>query len=195
MSQTPRTSIAEQKEPTETSQPHRIGRRKRLDAFERGITGGHHIGHLPVYVQEIEGWSFRRCRCGFGLALTPSGAIWWLKTTKDATEINSFKSLLRALSSNCWAHPRPEPLKNAVISAPAIAAIVAEPHQPSASDSAISTAPHPALLKTRSESKAKSEDTASMPPVEKPPPAKQRRVYVPNNTTRTTRARQNPSGR
>jgi hypothetical protein len=35
--------------------PHLIGHRKKFDAFERDLTGGHHIGHLPVYVVEIEG--------------------------------------------------------------------------------------------------------------------------------------------
>ena len=33
----------------ETTDLDRMGRRKKLDAFERGITSGHHIGHLPVY--------------------------------------------------------------------------------------------------------------------------------------------------
>jgi hypothetical protein len=93
--------IPEKEEPMDTPDPHRISSRKRFDAFERGITGGHHIGHLPVYVHEIEGWTFRRCRCGFSLALTPSGAIWWLRTTKEAMEINSLKSLLRALRTDC----------------------------------------------------------------------------------------------
>ena len=31
----------------EATELDRMGRRKTLDAFERGITGGHHIGHLP----------------------------------------------------------------------------------------------------------------------------------------------------
>jgi len=52
-------------------------------------------------VVAIEGWTFRRCRCGFSLALTPGGAIWWLRTTKEAMEIKNFKTLLRALNSNC----------------------------------------------------------------------------------------------
>jgi hypothetical protein len=178
----------------DTPNPHQIGHRKKFEAFERDVTGGHHIGHL-VYVLEIEGWTFRRCRCGFSLALTPSGAIWWLRTTKDAMAITNFKSLLRALNSNCWAHPRPEPLKNAVISPPEIAEIAAETREPPASESAISTAPRRAPLKTRSEPKMKSKETAPMPRVEKPPPTKQRRTYVPSDTTWTTRARQNPSGR
>jgi hypothetical protein len=69
-------SIPEKEEPMDTPDPHRISSRKKFDAFEQGITDGHHIGHLPVYVLEIEGWTFRRCRCGFSLALTlaaPSG--------------------------------------------------------------------------------------------------------------------------
>jgi len=95
--------------------PEPTGRRQRLEAFESEITGGRHTGHLAVYVQEIEGWIFRRCRCGFSLALTPNRTIWWLKITKETVEIDSFKSLLRALNSNCWAHPRPAPLKHGVI--------------------------------------------------------------------------------
>ena len=180
----------------DTPDPHRMTPRKKFDAFEQGITGGHHIGHLPVYVHEIEGWTFRRCRCGFSLALTPSGAIWWLRTTKEAVAINSFKSLLRALNSNCWAHPRPKPLQNAVIAAPAIAEIAAEPPNPPASDPAISTASRPASLEKQSEPQAKSNQVpAPMPRVETPPPAKQRRTYVPTNTARTMRVRQNSPSR
>jgi hypothetical protein len=194
-------SIPEKEAPMDTPDPHRISSRKKFDALEQGITGGHHIGHLPVYVLEIEGWTFRRCRCGFSLALTPSGAIWWLRTTKEAMEINSFKSLLRALRSDCWAHPRPKPLTNAVIAAPAIAEIAAEPPNPPASDPAISTATigtasRRTSLEKQSEPKAKSnEEPAPMPQVEKPPPAKQRRTYVPNTPARTMRVRPNPTGR
>jgi hypothetical protein len=39
----------------ETPEPDRIGRRKQLAAFEKAVTGGYDVGHLPVYVQEIEG--------------------------------------------------------------------------------------------------------------------------------------------
>jgi hypothetical protein len=44
----------------EAPAPYQIGHCKKFDAFERDLTGGHHIGHLPVYVDELEGWSFRR---------------------------------------------------------------------------------------------------------------------------------------
>jgi hypothetical protein len=197
MSQRQRNSIAENEESLEEAPaPHLIGHRKKFDAFERDITGGHHIGHLPVYVVEIEGWTFRRCRCGFSLALTPSGAIWWLRTTKDAMEIKSFKSLLRALNSNCWAHPLPEPVKDAVISPPAIAQIAAETREPPATESAISTVPPPASSETHSKSKAKDNAVpAPKPLIENPPPVKRRRTYVPNDTMRTTHARPNPARR
>ena len=101
MHETPHDSIIDDKELMEAPSPALRGRRKKFDDFERAITGGHHIGHLPVYVMAIEGWNFRRCRCGFALALTPGGAIWWLRTTKDSMAINSFKALLRALNFNC----------------------------------------------------------------------------------------------
>jgi hypothetical protein len=188
--------IMEDEEPMEAPAPHQIGHRKKFEAFERDITGGHHIGHLPVYVDELEGWTLRRCRCGFSLALTPSGAIWWLRTTKAVKQLDSFKALLRALNSNCWAHPRPGPVKQAAITAPAAAVVEAESPEPPASDPAINAAPPPASLATPSEPQAASKGvTAPMPPVEKPPPAKRRKTYVPDNTMRTTRARRNPPGR
>jgi hypothetical protein len=187
--------LLSEKEKTIMENPNPMGRRQRLEAFERELTGGRHIGHLAVYVQELEGWIFRRCRCGFSLALTPNSTIWWLKITKEAVAIDSFKSLLRALNSNCWAHPRPAPLKNAIVAAPAVAEVAAQTPEPPASESAISTASSRASLKTRSESKAKSKEMAPTPQVDKPPPTKQRRTYIPNNTTRTTRPRQNPPGR
>jgi hypothetical protein len=196
MSQKHRNSIAENEESLEEAPaPHLIGHRKKFDAFERDITDGRHIGHLPVYVVEIEGWTFRRCRCGFSLALAKRRDL-VAENTKDAMEIKSFKSLLRALNSNCWAHPRPEPVKDAVISPPAIAQIAAETREPPATESAISTVPPPASSETHSKSKAKDNAVpAPKPLVEHPPPAKRRRTYVPNDTMRTTRARPNPASR
>jgi hypothetical protein len=46
MSQKHSNSIAENEEPLEAPAPHLIGHRKKFDAFEQEITGGHHIGHL-----------------------------------------------------------------------------------------------------------------------------------------------------
>jgi len=188
-----RNSIIDDEELMEAPYPPLRGRRKKFDDFERAITGGHHIGHLPVYMVAIEGWTFRRCRCGFSLALTPNGAIWWLRTTKDSVEIKSFKLLLRALNSNCWVHPRPESLKNAVVSPPAVVGIEAETPTPPVSASATSTAPRPVSLETPDKAKAKDHAVpAPMPPTS---PAKRRRTYVPNDTTRPTRSRPNPTGR
>jgi hypothetical protein len=194
MTQNPRNSMAENEEPLEAPAPHLIGHRKKFEAFECDLTGGHHIGHLPVYVVEIEGWTFRRCRCGFSLALTSSGAIWWLRTTKEPVAINSFKALLRALNSNCWAHPRPELLKNAVISPPAAVETAAETPGRPAAENAISRAAPAASVETQTKSNAKN-NAVPAPPVEKLPPVKRRRTYVPGDTTRTTRSRPNPTGR
>jgi hypothetical protein len=194
MSQKHHNSMAEDEEPLEAPAPHLIGHRKKFEAFEHDLTGGHHIGHLPVYVAELEGWRFRHCRCGFSLALTPSGAIWWLRTTKEAMEIKSFKVLLRALNSNRWAHPRPELLKSAVIS-PAAAIVeiaAATPERPGA-ENAISSAAPPASVEMQNKSNANSK-AMTAPPVEKPPPVKRRRTYVPADPTRTTRSRPNRAG-
>ena len=195
MKQNPRNLMVENEEPMEAPAPRLMAHRQKLDAFERDLTGGHHIGHLPVYVVEIEGWTFRRC--GFSLALTSSGAIWWLRTTKEAMEIKSFKALLRALNSNCWAHPRPELLKkNMVISQPAVVEIAAETGERPAVENAISGAAPSASLETQSKSNAKNNVVpAPMPPMEKLLPVKRRRTYVPGDAIRATRSRPNPAGR
>ncbi|MBV8361074.1 MAG: hypothetical protein JO189_24525 [Deltaproteobacteria bacterium] len=195
MEQKHSNSIVENDESLEAPTPRLIAHRKKFDDFEPDFTGGHHIGHLPVYVVAIEDWTFRRCRCGFSLALTPGGAIWWLRTTKDSMEIKNFKALLRALNSNCWAHPRPELLKkNMVISPPAVMEISAESLAPVAVESANSSAPPPASLGTPSKAKVK-DQVLPVAQTEKPPPVKRRRTYIPVDTTRTTRSRPNPIGR
>ena len=193
MKQEHHNSITDDGELMEVPSPPLRGQRKKFDDFERELTGGHHIGHLPVYVAAIEGWTFRRCRCGFSLALTPGGAIWWLRTTKDSVELKSFKLLLRALNSNCWAHSRSEALKHVVVSPPTVAQIAAETPAPPVSASATNTAPRPASLQTPGKSKAK--DHTLPTPLPPAAPAKRRRTYVPGDTTRTTRSRPNPYGR
>lgn len=179
----------------ETNDLYRMGRRKTIDAFELGITGGHHIGHLPVYVQEIEGWIFRRCRCGFTLVLTPNGAILWLKITKPAIEINNFRSLLRALNSDCWAHPRPEPSKNAAIVTTPITETAAKADEPRPSENAISSGPRQASMETPRQSNVNSKDSAPTLRVEQTTPIKRRKTYIPNNATQRTRPRQSPFNR
>ena len=192
MSQEHQNSMVENEEPIKVPYPPLIGHRKKFDAFERDLTGGQHIGHLPVYVIEIESWIFRRCRCGFSLALTPSAAVWWLRTTKDAMEIKNFKTLLRALNSNCWAHPRPQPLKNVIMSPPAVAETAAQTGEPSAVENAIRSVVPPVSLEVQSKSNVKSSSVPTpAPPVEKPSPVKRQRTYVPNDTARATRPRPN----
>lgn len=81
----------------------------RLERYERRFTGGRpHIGHLVCYVDDIEGWRFMRCRCGFCLGWSPSQRMYWLRTANVAIEITSLTQLLMALANNCWAHPRPK---------------------------------------------------------------------------------------
>jgi hypothetical protein len=187
MNTTDESSSTAEGKAMETTNLDRMGRRKTLDAFERGITGGHHIGHLPVYVQEVEGWIFRRCRCGLTLALTPNGAILWLKITKPAMEINNFKSLLRALNTDCWAHPRPEPSKHAAIAASPIAQATAKMNEPRASENnATSNGLRQASMETPHQLNANSKGSAPTLPT---PPIKRRKTYIPTNATQRTRPR------
>src|SRR5262249_22914937 len=152
------------------------------------VTGGHHIGHLPIYVQEIEGWIFRRCRCGFTLALTPNRTILWLKITNPAIEINNFKSLLRALNSDCWVHPRPRPTEHAGIAEPATET-AAKTNDPRPSENAISSEARQASMETPGKSKANRKDSDPILRVEQTPPIKRRKTYIPNNATQRTRPR------
>lgn len=190
----------------DSPKPERIGRRKQLAELENAVTGGHpQFGHLPVYVQEVEGWTFRRCRCGFTLALTPHGTILWLKITKPAVEIKNCKLLLRALNSNCLVHPRPEPLTVAVAPVQTIADSGTKASEPLVSNDTTSTPPQQASSKSQNESEPTIKQgigeiarVEKPPPVKQgmekpPPPVKQRRVYVP--ATGRTRERQKPFGR
>ena len=197
----------------ESPKPERIGLRKQLAVLENAITAGHpQFGHLPVYVQEIEGWTFRRCRCGFTLALTPRGTIVWLKITKPAVEVKNFKLLLCALNSNCLVHPRPEPLKVAVtpVEASAVAAVQetdigTKIVEPLISKEAASTPHQPLSSRTQNDAKPTSKQvTPGMPEVEKPRPMKERvdkspikrrRVYFPETTGGKNRERPRPFGR
>jgi hypothetical protein len=125
----------------------------------------------------------------------------WLKITKPAIEIKNFKLLLRALNSNCLVHPRPEPLKvavtpvkvNPVTPVQAITDIGTKASEPVVSNEATSTPPQQASSKMQNESKSTSKQaTPGMLRLEKtqpieqrvdrPPPVKQRRIYVPDNT-------------
>jgi hypothetical protein len=99
----------------------RAERRAALDARERAAAGGLvHVGHLPMTGDVIEGWTFRRCRCGFTLGMTPAGDVWWLKAVEPALRIGALAGLLAALNTRCRFHQRQNP--PAAPKPPAIAA-------------------------------------------------------------------------
>jgi len=75
-----------------------------------------HVGHLPLRADTIQGWTFRRCSCGFVLAMSPENRVWWLRATSSAREITSFAGLIAALASNCRYH---KPVAEVVAAAPA----------------------------------------------------------------------------
>lgn len=68
----------------------------------------HKIGHHPADSVIIEGWTFRRCMCGMLLALSASGAVWWLKARASAQRIESLDQLYAALGSSCTYYRPPE---------------------------------------------------------------------------------------
>jgi len=59
------------------------------------------IGHHPAGLENVEGWRFRRCRCGFVLALSESERVWWVRANSSVLEINSPDMLFAALSTEC----------------------------------------------------------------------------------------------
>ena len=88
----------------------RMQRVLELQARELAVTGGiKQVGHLLLQNDCIDGWIFQRCRCGFTLALTPTGKLWWLRAVMPAIEIASLSELLRALKMFCRFHPRHPP--------------------------------------------------------------------------------------
>lgn len=85
-----------------------LARRNSQNRFreqERALIGDiAHVGHLPFIVDEIEGWTFRRCPCGFDLALSPSSRLYWLRKTHEARELTSLAELIAALAKPCRFH-------------------------------------------------------------------------------------------
>jgi hypothetical protein len=59
------------------------------------------IGHHPGTAESVEGWRFRRCRCGFVLALSETGRVWWVRANSSVVEISSPDVLFAALSTDC----------------------------------------------------------------------------------------------
>jgi len=59
------------------------------------------IGHHPGPAGTVEGWWFRRCRCGFVLALSTSGRVWWVRAHSPVLEIRAPELLFAALATEC----------------------------------------------------------------------------------------------
>jgi len=102
--------------------------------------GGRHVGHLPLRADTIQGWTFRRCSCGFVLAMSPENRVWWLRATSSAREITSFAGLIVALASNCRYH---KPVAEVVAAAPASVAPTPAISSPTATASRAAQEPAP----------------------------------------------------
>ena len=62
------------------------------------------IGHHPGTAETVEGWSFRRCRCGLVLGLSQSGHVWWVRANASVVELSSREILFAALATECRYH-------------------------------------------------------------------------------------------
>jgi len=59
-----------------------------------------------VWVRErIEDWEFARCRCGFVMATTPAGKVWWLLAGRPAKLITSPSNQKFAMLTRCRLNP------------------------------------------------------------------------------------------
>jgi hypothetical protein len=57
--------------------------------------------HKPDNRGSIEGWEFRRCPCGFVLAVSPRRKLYWLRAKTPIKEIHSRGELQAALATRC----------------------------------------------------------------------------------------------
>jgi hypothetical protein len=57
--------------------------------------------HKPDNKATVEGWEFRRCRCGFVLALSPRRKLYWVRAKGSIKEIGSREELQAAVDSRC----------------------------------------------------------------------------------------------
>ena len=62
--------------------------------------------HKPDNKGSVEGWEFRRCRCGFVLAVSPRRKLYWLRAHKSIREIRSKEELQAALAKRCRIYDR-----------------------------------------------------------------------------------------
>src|SRR5215469_16117099 len=93
----------------------KVAAKARGDLLERvqlALTGtaARQVGHLPSRSDEIDGWTFRKCVCGFQLALTPKGEVWWLRAIQPAVKLPDWTNLLAALTTHCYRFPRLRPV-------------------------------------------------------------------------------------
>ena len=62
--------------------------------------------HKPQNKGSVEGWEFRRCLCGFVLAVSPSRKLYWLRAKTSIKEIRSREELQAAVAKRCRIHDR-----------------------------------------------------------------------------------------
>ena len=57
--------------------------------------------HKPDNKGAVEGWEFRRCRCGFTLAVSPRRKLYWVRAKRSIKEIRSREKLQAAVDTRC----------------------------------------------------------------------------------------------
>jgi hypothetical protein len=66
--------------------------------------------HHPDNVGKAEGWAFHRCRCGFTLAVPPTGrnsspVVYWLRAAKSIKPLGNKDELAAAVATRCPRNP------------------------------------------------------------------------------------------
>src|SRR5215471_517872 len=112
-------------------------------------TAARQIGHLPCRSDEIDGWTFRKCPCGFQLAMTPQGEVWWLRAIQPAVKLPDWSNLLAALATHCHRFPRPRPAAERVKPQPVSAPVPAPAVEPEKPQPAVAPASAPPLAKPK----------------------------------------------
>jgi len=137
----------------------KVAAKARGDLLERvqlALTGtaARQVGHLPSRSDEIDGWTFRKCVCGFQLAMTPKGEVWWLRAIQPAVKLPDWTNLLAALATHCHRFPRPRPVADQEQSQ-AVSALLPTPSVESEKPQpAVASLPAPAPPAAKSKTKA-----------------------------------------
>jgi hypothetical protein len=63
--------------------------------------------HKPENKGSVEGWEFRRCLCGFVLAVSPRRKLYWLRAKTSVKELRSREELEAALATRCRIYDAP----------------------------------------------------------------------------------------